>query len=133
VKTTEELHRDKIERETHEILLLGKANNRLLTEQNAKLELLTQTTSDNARAVLEFRGALDRLTVQVSGCRADLTKLNGLPDEFDRFEAKLDDVATEIGNLWRLLNERLLLPQESAQIKTTIEDAAEPLASRADR
>jgi hypothetical protein len=44
----------------------------------------------------------------------------------------MGDVATEIGNIWRLLNERLL-PPKSAEIKTTDEDAAAAIATRADR
>lgn len=87
MKTAEELHREKIERETHEILALGQANHRLLSESKASNAAAAERASAAASATLEIRAEVASLKSQMQGCREDVSAYNG---RFTAIETKLD-------------------------------------------
>ena len=66
MKTAEELHREKVERETHEILALGQANNRLLTEAKAANASAFERASVAATTAIETRAEVAGLKIQLT-------------------------------------------------------------------
>ena len=123
--TPEDLHRKKIEKETHEILLLGQANNKLLRdaldhaqrgEKNA-IEALKKA-SDAEAAAVRAQLASERSEQQCMFCRAEIRDVNG---RLDRVDELLQRLVTANENLERALRKRDKLQGGNA---AATEDAA---------
>ncbi len=98
----ERRHREKLEKDSTETVALLRGSNALLREHVGQISLLDAKT-DNAvssarRAEVAAdasRAAVQRLEIQVQGCRADVTQLNAT---FERLENKVDQILTFLAN-----------------------------------
>ena len=124
MKSSEQLHQDKLERETHEILLIVQGSKRTLDQINERHETLTRKIDDNLEhsrraeenaiealasakrgeaATVRAQLAAERCEQQVGFCRTDVSQVNG---RLDAIEGKLDRYVTAMENIERMLRKR---------------------------
>jgi DNA repair ATPase RecN len=123
MKTADQLQQDKIERETHEILLILQGSGPALQAALERTQAAATHASSADGSARAAEAAAERAFNQIVQARGELRQVNGRLDDIDarldRFEEKLDQILTIHKNI-----ERASLAPHGAAETTTGEDAA---------